>query len=379
MVKILTSLPAAEWPQMRDFLVRRYRPDLALLWRPLFDWQYQSARRDGGASVITAWDRDRLVGTLGYLSLPMFWGDWREPLIGAWAMNWMVEPEYRTGIGWLLLRKLQDMHPVVFSIDASSDNLKLVASLRWSVEPALPRYIRVIDPARVRTSFDVDIPTAALVTSAAAADALCAFDCHDEGFAPDWPLYMPLLFGTLRSTGFLRWRYLDHPHFHYTVATTGDRRRPAVCAYRVELAFDRDGHPVTRVGRLLDFFHPTDRRGEADAEILVQGVLTRLAHEGCAYADFTGTSASYGDTLRRLGWIEEAPGTQVLPSRLTPIERVPRVLNVEFGVRAPHRVPPLGAAYITRADCDADRPALLTKDMRAAIAPAAAGAVEDAG
>lgn len=368
---IRRCFPADRWPEMREFLARRYRHDLALLWRPLFEWQFQSARDGGNASILTAWDGDRLVGTLGYVSVPLLWGDWHKPVNGAWAMNWMVEPDYRTGIGWSLMRKLQAMHPVVFAIDASTQNLELVGRLGWTIEPVLPRLVRVLDAARAETLFGLspEVPRRSFTGSPTAAGGLLDF-AVDSAYAPDWRLYAPLRYGTIRSREYLRWRFLEHPRFRYSVALTDSTNRPAVCAYRVELAFDRDGGPVAPVGRVLDFFHPTDSQGEQDAERLLHGVLTRMARAGCVYADFSCSAVAYRRTLQRLGWLDAPPDGPLLPSRLAPIEPTARLLNVEFGVSAPLGAPPFADAYFTTADGDADRPSMLAERMPAAVAAA---------
>lgn len=362
-------LPGDRWPEMHAFLSRQYRPDLALLWRPLFEWQYQSSRYGGNASMLTAWEGDRLVAALGYVSLPLFWGDWEEPVNGAWAMNWMVEPEYRTGVGWVLLRRLQEMHPVVFAIDASAQNLELVGPLGWTIAPVLPRMVRILDPDRAASLFGWarNADGTAFIASPRMASRLSELT-HDSHYAPDWRLYEPLRYGTLRSREHLRWRFLQHPRFRYSVLLTESTNRPAVCAYRVEMAFDKAGRPVAPVGRVLDFFFPTDPLGEQDAEQLIHGVLTRMAAAGCVYADFSGSAAVYRRLLLRLGWLSESPGCPLLPSRLTPVEPKPRVLNVEFGVSDPLVVPDLDEAYITTADGDADRPAMLAERMPMAVA-----------
>jgi hypothetical protein len=203
--------------------------------------------------------------------------------------------------------------------------------------------------------------------SPTAAGSVVAFT-FDSDYAPEWCLYSPLRYGTIRSREHLRWRFLEHPRFRYSVVLTGPRHRPAVCAYRVELAFDRDGRSVAPVGRVLDFFYPTDPSGEQDAECLLHGVLSHMAGAGCVYADFSGSAAVYRRMLLRSGWLAESPNRPLLPSRLAPIEPTARVLNVEWGVVAPLVAPALDEAYITTADGDADRPAMLAEHMPAGVA-----------
>ncbi|MEW6319645.1 MAG: GNAT family N-acetyltransferase [Acidobacteriota bacterium] len=357
-LRIETTVSAERWPALRAFLATHYRPDLALLWKPLFDWQYQARPDGGGACMLSAWSEQRLVGILGYAPVPSFWGTLTEAVPAAWAMNWMVDPSYRMGIGWLLMRKLHDMHPVLTSVDASADNVRLVEPLGWKVFTTLPRYVLVLDAASAREKFGLAgaIAEAPRIESH---EALRDVRAADGTYRPNWPKYGPMRYGAVRSLAHLEWRYLRHPRFTYHVVATGAPDRPAVAVYRVELAFDAAGHDVAPVARVVEFFHPHDAQGRLDAAALLAGLAARLRRDGCVFADTWMSSGCYGATLVECGWCRERSEQPLLPSRLAPVQQLPRNLNFEIGVRRPFTMPAGDDTYITRGDSDADRPSML--------------------
>ena len=119
MKRLCEFFPLRDWEQMSGFLREAYRPDLALRHRPIFEWQFMADRHGGNASMICAYEGDALIGIHGYLALPMFWGNVDQPIVGGWGINLYARPEFRSGLGWVLLKKLKEMHPVSIGVGAS--------------------------------------------------------------------------------------------------------------------------------------------------------------------------------------------------------------------------------------------------------------------
>ena len=117
------------WEVMHAFLSRNYRADLPLLSRRVYQWQFLVDDYGGNACMLCAWDGNHLVGILGYMPTLVFWGDVDRPVLATWTANWVVEKPYRHGLGWSLLRKLQEMYPVVLGVGASSENERMVKRL----------------------------------------------------------------------------------------------------------------------------------------------------------------------------------------------------------------------------------------------------------
>lgn len=366
---------------MDAFLGCNYRPDLPLRWRDLYEWQFQADRYGGNASMITGWDDGRLVGIHGHVMTPLFWGDIERPVPGAWLMRLYVEAEHRHGLGLLFLRRAQAMYPIVLAVAVSPDSQRIITRLGWKFSPRLPRYLAVLEGGRALKMANAgataaDIESLRPKGTPRQLASLRALSVESGGYRPEWSCYPAMRYGTIRSLAYLRWRYFDHPVLRYRCLVAGSAERPAVCVFRVEQAF---GEQQALVGRVVEFFHPNDDEGRAQGTALMHAVLERLSAVGCVYADFVCSSRTYGETLLDAGWGVEPVDRQILPVRLSPIERILRHQNLEYGVTAGLATPTLEDMYVTNGDGDEDRPAVLSDGLSDAAeprpqAPAAVGA-----
>lgn len=346
------------WPAMREFLAARYRPDLALCDPRFFAWFFRAAQ--GSADIACAWDGERLIGTLGYIADPAFWGSTHETVLGAWLVNWTVDPDFQHGVGIALMREVMQQFPVLLGIGGSDVNEQIVARLGWTVYPQLPRYLAAFDRAAVAP---LALPGA---DDAALDDALYAHPQTVESVrqwtpadgAPRWERYPSMAYATVRSSAYLRWRYLEHPAFAYVILCAGDEAAPAVSVHRIE----RVKGKATLVARVMEFFHPDDRAGTSAGLALARALPGIFAAQGCAFADVVTSANAYGETLVAAGWTREDHEHPLLPARLQPVEPFPFRYNLEYGVRRGTARPALGAMYVTRGDGDADRPGTLKEN-----------------
>jgi hypothetical protein len=359
MKRLCEFFPLRDWEQMSGFLREAYRPDLALRHRPIFEWQFMADRHGGNASMICAYEGDALIGIHGYLALPMFWGNVDQPIVGGWGINLYARPEFRSGLGWVLLKKLKEMYPVSIGVGASEQAERILVGKDWVFHPRVPRYLGILDLERVlqianpgQSRQDLRPMTFDHTTSPA---EIWELTDRSSQYQPRWHEYPAMAFGTIRSLDYLRWRYFRHPVFRYSAWAVGAPERPAVCVFRIEQVF---GDCEVRVARVVEFFHPNDAEGESQGVELIRTVSARLKLEGCVYADFIGSSSAYGETLVKAGWIEEGD-RQTLPVRLSPVERKPRYQNLTFTVAQGLPSPNLESMYVTRSDGDEDRAAAM--------------------
>ncbi len=310
--------------------------------------------------MVTAWDGEQLVGILGYVVRPAFWGSTAEPVSGAWLIALMVAPEYRHGIGVALLRNVQRRFPLIAALDVRPEAQRILRALGFTSLGTLTRYVMAIDPALLRAFLirGGEHPAVQPVTEpTAAADRVSVRTWDPEDQSPIWDQYPPLLFGTVRSPAFLRWRYLRHPVYAYTILSCGPPTRPAIAVYRIETPRGLEA----KVGRLIEFFHPGDDLGRAAGATLLRELARRFSAAGCAYADHVTSSADYGRTLHSAGWTREDPHRQSLALRLQPVDPTPypeyRFATLAYSTTGNERRLLDGdSIYVTRGDGDADRP-----------------------
>ncbi len=368
MITIDENFSIVKWEQMRSFLSECYRPDHILCYKKFFEWQFQVKQNNERASLLCAWEDDRLEGILGYLPILTHWGDVNNPVKGIWLLYWMVREGAPRGLGWLLAKRVQSLSPLLLTVNASKLGTSILRELSWSFLSRVPRYICVLDKKQCVAMLSPQATEKDLDAMVFDNDRKTFFNSefilNKDTYHPDWKLYPGLAFGTVRSLDYFKWRYLSHPVFNYRIAVRGEAQRPVVCIYRIEEAF---GSYEARVGRIVDFFHPSDEQGKREGAALMGDVLQQLKELGCAYVDFICSNKTYGWVITHLGGREESEDKQILPVRLAPIEQVLRHQNFAFRVLQGLRNPEADNLQITKSDIDGDHPVSVPTQTHHAI------------
>lgn len=347
-----------KWEQMRGFLSECYRPDHAVCSRKFFEWQFQVHSNSGNARLMCGWDNDRLLGILGYFPLLVNWGEIQKPYEAAWTLYWMVRREALRGLGFLLMKRIHEMYPLLLTVNTSPIGQPILKSLSCTIFKSIPRYICVFDKEQCTNmifeeSMENDLDDYVFRSNGLPLSNISVKELNGNNYRPDWRFYNALSFGTIRSLEYLRWRYIDHPGFKYHVVIDGEPEKPVVCVYRIEKSF---GHYEALVGRIVDFFFPCDIEGEKRGMDLLLGVLQHLKSINCAFADFFCSSEIYSQPVIDLGGCMEPSYRQLLPVRLTPIQFENFQQNFGFFVPKGYPTPSLKDLYITKSDIDGDSP-----------------------
>jgi hypothetical protein len=169
-----------------------------------------------------------------------------------------------------------------------------------------------------------------------------------------WAEMRTKLAGVDRTHQYLRWRYLDHPHYRYQWLQTCGRAGAVdgLAVYRVEDVAEveeRVVHVVELIGA------PAARRALAVALCQV------LSETGASFLTFRCSHAPTREAWREVGGATYARGHGALEvaSLFQPV--VPEYRSLLWGYRAKPVLAPFTAAdlYITRSDGDQDRPSRL--------------------
>ncbi len=357
-----------QWETMRSFLKECYRDDHVLSDKKFFEWQFQAEENDGMANVVCAWDKDELLGMHGYVPWPVRWGN--RIFKAAWTLHWLVRPDAPKGLGWLLMKKIQDRYELLMSINASKIGKPFVQGLGWVSYAPIPRFVGVLNKTKAAQMLMPEITANALDHFIIRTHLIGPHrnivknKVQSETYRPDWSLYPALSYGTVRSEKYFHWRYRAHPMFKYDIITLGNPERPAVCVFRIEKAC---GSYETYVGRIVDFFYPNDSVGKEQGLRLLKHVLHEMNESGCTYVDFICSSREYGQAMIDLGGQEEPTHRQVLPSRLAPIQNITYYQNIVFRAPPAERIPKIEEMYITKSDIDGDSPASIGMDTKVIV------------
>jgi hypothetical protein len=218
------------------------------------------------------------------------------------------------------------------------------------VSEAMPRWVAIPDPSAYARLVGAEAADEAGVSRSPRADASVNVVTCDGAVSPGWEgawhdRFEPTFVGACRDADYLRRRYLDHPRFRYEVAFALDGVASPVglSVYRVERERD-SAIPAVRIVELL---------GEPEVQqALAERILDEATRVGAAFADFYCTSVGAGAGLERAGFVPERFFGRTIPSRLQPYDPSRTSLSVALRLGDVD----IDEVYVTRSDCDQDRP-----------------------
>jgi hypothetical protein len=342
----------SQFDGLQSFFRSTYRESYRLAWdASLLRWQFGG--RDGKCHVKLAVAEDQIQACLGFI--PVEFHVAGQTVRAAWTANWMVAPSHRRlGLGPLLLRQLTEQFDIVLSLGLEADACELLPRMGWRDFGDLARYVCVLD----ETSASLLTETGQLQwpsppsTPIAPAQPVGVVEVPlDEGIDDLWSrAWGRQAGGTRRSLDFLRWRYLEHPSFHYRIlrlrSITGGSE--ALAVFRMEPVRDA---PVT-VCRITELV--------ADVP-LAANIIRAVVHEardaGAAMVDFSCSSRRLEQPLISEGFLpaEVEPASQ-LPMLFQPVNRSRRGIRFMAHLRKVPQAAALTEWYVTRGDGDQDRP-----------------------
>jgi hypothetical protein len=374
-----TSSLAIDWcsvsrvGELQSFIQNYWRRDHILARdERLLRWQYINTAEPDSLSILIAEKDSRLVGMIGVIPFGFSFNGRKAR--AAWLTTWVSSPEsrgFQTGIA-LLQRALQQGFEVVGTLGMNPTSRHLLSALRFSVRDDIPRWIRIVSPDALISLLPGGSDCLADQWKAWEREARQVAPPNtshaEEGRAENWNesllqrwdqawqvKFAPHLLGTWRDSEFLRWRYLNHPTLRYEVRFAEDLVSGEVnglLVYRVETVRDRQ----IQVVRVLEFI-ATERAQELLTRKLVQAAQDANA----AFVDFYCTSTEFARSLSRAGFVPEDDLPGPLPNLFQPLEPERQKLNGALWVKPESgagSVDVFGASnlYLTRADCDQDRP-----------------------
>jgi hypothetical protein len=337
-----------EWELIRNFISRTHGKRHVMQERMLFEWFYcRNGAED--ANLVVGRDGSDLVSILGFVPTTFHLNG--QQVSGVWTALWFTIPEYRHGVGALLMRRLSERFSIVAGQGASSMNRAVVTAMGHHFLDTIPKVVGVLDTQAMeswintpRWKSSLRVLSPHLGVSARGLEA--------ESFLPKWENYPHMAFSTLRDFTYLHTRYVSNPFFEYQVRVIGDPETPSVAVYR---RISTTTGLV--VGRVLEFFGPRGAQFQRQNQALLTLVVAECAEIGCTYIDFYCTDLDSVAMFEDSGFVRDDEGD--LPSLLDPIDGSRRQQNLEYFVNqgsVDSAGSWRGCLYATRGDGDQDRP-----------------------
>jgi GNAT superfamily N-acetyltransferase len=336
------------------FIEQHWARKVALSVPRFFDWQFRGAPPETGRNrcLVVVGPRDRLHGFMG-VTARSFHLDGRRRL-GAELTTWVIDESLRgLGLGKAIVRRLQQSYHAIIGMGISDSALPVYATHGFKYMRYLPRYVRIFDADRVAPISQLD-PLGERMIRREPQTSHAKFEAEPIGFRDAAALAEPLYLKfncTVRDADYLAWRYQDHPFFRYEAFRVGDGRGDAALVVRIDEKGD------LRVAHVVDFL------GAETSVPAALAFLESLCRErGVALADFYCSADPIGHQFWSHGWFSSVDDFYLqVPNWFYPIDmRTPPTTSLILWARDD-----VGALidrsriYITKGDCDMDRPTLV--------------------
>ena len=289
--------PAVHRPRWEEFIVASYRSaNYVMLSHKFLRWQFfdNPANQTGGYTLWLVEQKGEIIAQLGFVP---FQGLTRssEPVQGAYPINLMVRPEYRSvGLGALLLGRLLKQFPCLVNPGVNEAGATLGEGLGMTNLGFLRRYVAVLDKhAAQALAFNGRLPQGVVEARTRPVDVIAATKLPHQasaGCAFPQPAY-----GAVRSSDFLRWRYETHPAFIYEFLFSPD--------YRSVLVFheEREMETGALILRVVDVLSRPEHQLP-----LLSAVVLAGKERGAAIIDFFCSLNCYEAALGAAGFFDEA-------------------------------------------------------------------------
>jgi hypothetical protein len=273
--------------------------------------------------------------------------------------TWVVHRDVRNrGLGIKVLHALQERYPVLYGSSPSREGAPLFLRAGFRVIPAVPRYVRILDPEALEDALALEGPERKLIRARQRDIPEPGEVTVEDIPAADLPAADSGLQGPVRSRDYLAWRYDRHPVYAYR-------------AFRLET----DGGPAGVVLRMdqtpsLRVLHIVEVTGPLSAMPQVVCFTERFAREhGIQLADISCTTDAVTYAFRAAGWFSVLEDPVRLPHLFYPLEmRSPASSGLLLWTRlADPMLWKASSLYMTKGDIDMDRPTQNYFDAHAAV------------
>lgn len=308
-------------------------------------------------SFYIATESDALVSILGFYACDFLIDSRIVP--GLWTAMWFTLPQYRNGIGALLMKELVDTNSVVCGLGASNMNLPIAKALGYKTVDKIYNYTFILDPNSVGNLFNWE-PSYASKTPLLDIknySNLKPFCNHTSvgstrfSFSPSLkPKHKSnIILETFKSRDYIKWRYIDHPFFDYQVSfiTNVDEK---VIFYLVWRLVDFNGASLCRV---VDCDYIPDHTSiNIFAGCLIYDLVLHLQSMDVSYIDCFTNNLFLSQALLNVGFLCDVDS--IFPNLIDPLDFTRPKLNCEYYVDP--NICSCPTMINMRGDGDQDRP-----------------------
>ena len=348
------------WKQFTVFVKNWFHDKYILTNKKFVEWQYITPfSKITSSNILVVRIKEKIMGYLG--TIPLSFNYFGENIYGVCLANWQTdEALHSKGFGYEMLDVALESSQIVYITAYKPILEKLFEKTNWQIhsdkqeQMLVRRFVKIFDAEKVKKMIGEEDIIFDEVKNPFMSNEFefLQIDSFNKDADSFWENVKNKYKITVnRNSKYLNWRYKDHPVFDYKlfVAKKGDVIK-AFVVVRLEKAGEYT------IGHIVDF------AAEDNAEEFMLNVVCKwLLEQKADLADFSFTGDFHESTLESTGFKEtnEEPYASI-PYLFSPIDHKRRSTNFAFKI-IDENLKNLGIAtynnfYITRGDCDQDRP-----------------------
>ena len=330
-----------------SFYESNWARKIALSNEQFYTWQFCNAPNKVGDQCCVAINGSEILAVMGLTERPFFIENTKK--IGVELTTWIVEENSRNlGLGPKMIDYLKSKYDVMFGMGISEQALPVYLRMGFKYLKSIPRFVRVLNH-EVVTKFGYSTPLVKKLSKIkvktekyTVVDA--SVDIVNEVFN-NFTVSNNLF---LRNYEWINWRYMEHPSFSYSVKVIeSENNERCVVVYRVDDLEE------------LKIIHCVDLLGDKNACLSAISFLEDKGLECNAdIIDFYSTNTELNSLFIYKNWLSVLDCDFFdFPHLFHPIElRKPSTTSLIMWSKEGSLLYNIGKLYITKQDCDFDRP-----------------------
>ncbi|WP_299495254.1 GNAT family N-acetyltransferase [uncultured Shewanella sp.] len=323
---------------------------IALSNEKFYEWQFSNTPNKLGDQCCLALKSGEIVAVMGLTERPFFLKG--EEKKGVELTTWIVKESSRNlGLGPKMLDYLKSKYNVMFGMGISEQALPVYLRMGFKYLKSIPRFVKVLNHDVVK-KFGHSTPLVNKLSKIKVKnEKYTIFDASKEvvdDIFNDFSISNNLF---LRNYDWIKWRYIEHPSFSYNVKIIGNEKHgKCIVIYRIDIIEE------------LKIMHCVDLFGDKKTCL---SAISFLEDEGASLGvdviDFYSTNSGVNSLFIYKNWLSVLDCDFFdFPHLFHPIElRTPSTTSLIMWSNddSPYLYE-MGNLYITKQDCDFDRPVM---------------------
>ena len=346
--------------QIIDFISNVYGNKNPLTNEKLFEWFYSTSNQYSSSfnekdrlTIILAIENNQIVSILGFYKVTFLVNS--DSIPGIWLARWYTLPDYRKGIGALLMKELVDRENIICGLGLSSMNIPICKALKFNIIDRVNTYIAILQSKNYDTilfqkkSNKKILNRTKIKINSTKLTSSHSFNCKHKSIKSlnHGGIHRESIIETYKDQKYLDWKYNYHPFLNYSWSyIVSNNILIGWLIWRIKKIEN------FKLCRVVDFDIINYKENDLIEELLLELVNTSIKNN-CNYIEISTRNIALERVLNKCGFEENQ--SYGFPNHIDPVSPNRLTLNAEYYC-SPNLSYDKKILYLNRGDGDEERP-----------------------